>query len=181
MAAKRKPKVPAETLARLATVDLEHVDPRSLAPAEANPRRGDLAGIAQAIEELGFLSVVVAQRSTRRVVIGNHRWSAARAKGLATIPVLWLDADDQAALEAALDDNLTGDRAGFDVPKLLAVLTQLELDQLAGTGFAEGDVDALQAQLDAAAKWTPKELDPDALGGAVATVTCPSCGLAFPG
>jgi hypothetical protein len=74
---------------------IEQVPIGSLKPHPRNPRRGDVGAIQASIGHHGFYGAVVAQRSTRRILAGNHRWLAAQAAGLTEVPVAWVDVDDE--------------------------------------------------------------------------------------
>lgn len=115
----------------------------------SNPRRGSVQVIADSIDANGFYGAVVAQRSTGFVVAGNHRLKAARDRGLATVPVVWLDIDDERAKRILLVDNRSSDLAGYDDPELAALLTELagSADALRGTGFADEDLSDVIARL----------------------------------
>lgn len=115
----------------------------------SNPRRGDVSVIADSIEANGFYGAVIAQRSTGFVVAGNHRLKAARESGLDTIPVVWVDVDDDRAKRILLVDNRSSDLARYDDPELAALLTSLagSADALRGTGFADEDLNDVLARL----------------------------------
>ncbi len=71
-----------------------------------------LAELADSIREQGILQpLIVRPRSATdgagyEIVAGERRWRAARQAGLATVPVLVRELDDQAALAVALIENL---------------------------------------------------------------------------
>lgn len=115
----------------------------------SNPRRGNVQVIAESIEANGFYGAVIAQKSTGFVVAGNHRLKAAREQGLATVPVVWLDVDDERARRILLVDNRSADLAGYDDPELAALLVELSGsgDALRGTGFADEDLADVLARL----------------------------------
>jgi ParB-like chromosome segregation protein Spo0J len=102
----------------------------------ANPRVGDVDVLVDSIAVNGFYGSVVAQRSTGHVLAGNHRLLAARQHGIESLPVIWLDVDDDAALRILLVDNRSNDLASYDDEALLAVLRELGAD-LGGTGYDE--------------------------------------------
>lgn len=91
----------------------EDVAVSELVPHPQNPRRGNLAAIVASIRSNGWFGVLVAQRSTRYVLAGNHRLAAAIELGYATVPVQWLDCDDRTALRILLADNRTSDLARY--------------------------------------------------------------------
>lgn len=116
-----------------------------------NVNEGDIGAIHQSIEHNGFYGAVVAQRSTGYVLAGNHRLQAAQAAGAESVPVIWVDVDDEHALRILLADNRTT-RLGHDDPAALADLLNEILDSagtLDGTGYTGDDLDELLADLGA--------------------------------
>lgn len=113
------------------------VDTLSVHPA--NPRRGDVASIVASIDANGFYGSIIAQRSTGYVLAGNHRLLAARERGIESLPVIWVDVDDDRARRILLVDNRSNDLASYDEEQLVEVLRELGGD-LSGTGY---DDDAL--------------------------------------
>lgn len=141
-----------------------------------NARKGDLEAIGGSIQHNGFFGAIVAQRSTGHILVGNHRYLAARAAGIEVLPVLWVDVDDKAAKKIMLADNRTNDVASYDNQALLDLLQSLEAD-LDGTGY---DSDALEMLIE--------EVHPrfEAIGsdnvpnmGEVKKSKCPECGHEF--
>lgn len=131
-----------------------------------NPNEGDADAIAASIDANGFYGAVVAQKSTGHVLAGNHRLIAARQHGLDTLPVVWLDVDDDRARRILLADNRTAELAHRDPEALAGILTALnDTDEaLRGTGYAPEDLEDLLAliagppDLDAlAAAWDDRE------------------------
>lgn len=118
---------------------IETVDIDILVPHPSNPRKGNLAAIRESIREHGFAGVVCVQVGTNRIVIGRHRWEAAKLEGLKMVPVMWLNVDDSQALRLLLADNRASDLAGYDEDQLLKNLR--DIGNLQGTLF---DMDALE-------------------------------------
>lgn len=112
----------------------------------ANPRRGDVDAIAASLEAHGQYRPIVAQRSTRYILAGNHTWKAARRLGWKHIAVTWVDLDDQTAAQVLIADNRTSDLASYDDAALAALLRSLP--DLAGTGFDAHDLDRLEGVFD---------------------------------
>lgn len=85
---------------------------------------------------------MLVQRSTNRIIAGNHRSRVARRRGETTIPVIWLDVDDDQARRILLVDNRTGDLAGYDDAELARILGELAGTDagFAGSGFDETDL-----------------------------------------
>lgn len=117
------------------TPDVEMVETDRLSPHPRNPRRGDVPLIRSLIRKHGFYGVIVAQRSTGRILVGRHRYQAAVEEGMEHVPVEWRDVDDAKALEMVLSDNRASDVASYDDEELKALLK--EADDLIATGWDE--------------------------------------------
>lgn len=114
---------------------------------ERNPNEGDFGAVYTSVETNGFYGAIVVQRSTAKVLVGNHRLMASREAGIPFLPVLWVDVDDEQALRILTADNRTA-RLGTDNHEALTeILIELAMSPggLLGTGF---DGDDLQAMLD---------------------------------
>jgi ParB-like chromosome segregation protein Spo0J len=121
---------------------IERVPVNSLEPFPGNPRRGDVGAIAESLHANQQYAPLIAQRSTRRVLAGNHTLQAAKSLGWDTITVAWVDVDDDHALRILLSANRTADLAGYDDRALAAVLNDLDGD-FDGTGYAVQELDDL--------------------------------------
>lgn len=112
-----------------------------------NVRQGDIGAIAQSLEAHGQYAPIIVQRSTKRIVKGNHTWQAAKQLGWSEIAVLELDLSDRHALELLLTDNKTSDQAAYDENALAELLESLskEKKSLEGTGYTGDDLDDLLA------------------------------------
>lgn len=110
-----------------------------------NPRKGNAAKIMRSIRANGFYGVIVAQKSTGYVLAGNHRLMAARKAGAKSLPVAWIDVDDERALRILLADNKISDESGTDETRLAELLSELADTDigLRGTGYDEGEIDDL--------------------------------------
>jgi site-specific DNA-methyltransferase (adenine-specific) len=109
-----------------------------------NPRKGDIALIRESIKENDFYSAVVAQKSTGRIIAGTHRYLAAVEEGLETIPVIYIDVDDDRAQRINLADNRTSDIGSYDDQLLVEILQSLDTPAV-GTGYADQEVSRLLA------------------------------------
>jgi ParB-like chromosome segregation protein Spo0J len=137
---------------------VERVSPSSLIEHPANARRGDVEVIKESIAAHGQFVPLVAQRSTRHVIKGNHTLRAAVELGLESVDVVFLDVDDDQALRIMLIDNRISDLGTYEEQSLTALLAGLS--DLAGTGYEPGDLDARLASLvnDAAdASWEERD------------------------
>jgi DNA modification methylase len=121
----------------------------AIKPHPQNPRQGDLGAIHQSIETNGFYGTVIVQRSTGHILAGNHRWQAAQQAKAKTIPVTWIDVDDDHALRILLADNRTNDLATYNDNALADLLKELQdaTGTLDGTGYDGDDLDQLLADL----------------------------------
>ena len=124
--------------------NIENVDPNSLGLHPDNPRQGDIGAIVTSIENNGWFGTLVAQRTTRQVLAGNHRLQAAIALDMETVPVYWVDVDDAEAKRILLADNRVSDLATWDDTVLVSLLESLaNNDALLGSGYDGDDLDAL--------------------------------------
>jgi len=134
----RKPKTPSATEFVVESVPID-----DLVPDSHNARRGDVAAIAESLDEFGQHRPVVAQRGTNKIIAGNHLVRAARALGWDTVSVYWVDDSDDKALRRSLADNAAGDRAQWDDVQLAELLAQTG----AVPGFSQDDVTKLLDKL----------------------------------
>jgi ParB-like chromosome segregation protein Spo0J len=116
-----------------------------------NPRRGDVALVADSLDRYGQTRPIVVWQPDERthplIVAGNHTWQAARRLGWTHIAAL---ADPNMTEDEATDfllmDNASSDRAEYDDKALLAKLQALyDRGALAGTGFTPDDLDDMVA------------------------------------
>lgn len=145
-----RPEMRVRGLPGVLDAELRHEDPASLQRHPANPRRGRLDVIGESLEESGFYGALVAQVSTRRILVGNHRWEMATRHGVNPIPVWWVDVDDDAALRILAVDNRSSDLARDDAAVLADLLLELDSrDGLRGSGWDGDSLAGLLAGLSA--------------------------------
>lgn len=120
-----------------------------LTPHPANPNQGDVGLLCELIDANGFAGAVMAQKSTGIIIDGEHRLKAARARGMATIPVLWADVDDDKRDRLLAEWNESTRRGHNDMASLVALLQGLESTPqgLAGTAFDGDALDRMVAEL----------------------------------
>ncbi len=125
-----------------------------LVPWERNPRKNDaaVAKVADSIRRFGFGAPLLARAEDKQIIAGHTRLLAAKKLGLTHVPVRLLDLDPAEAKLLALADNRLGEIAEWDDEALARVLADLRAQgaDLAATGFPEGDIDRLLAELNAA-------------------------------
>jgi hypothetical protein len=123
----------------------EEVSVTKLKKHPSNARVGHVQLIKESIDGNGFVGALIVQRSTNHILAGNHRFQAAVELGMETLPVIYVDVDDEHALAIMLADNRTTDVAGYDDRALLELLEQLP--SLAGTGYDKDDFNDLLATM----------------------------------
>lgn len=132
-------------------VDQELVNERTdrIQEHPANPREGDIGAVFQSIKSNGFYGACIVQRSTGFILAGNHRYKAAVEAGATTIPVLYIDVDDDRARRILLVDNRSNDLATYNEQSLADELTALfeATGTLDGTGYDGDDLDQILADL----------------------------------
>lgn len=136
----------------------ESIPIEMLKPHPSNPRRGDIKLIANSLATHGQYRPIVAQRSTNRILAGNHTWEAARRLKWAYISVTWVDVDDTTATRIMLADNRASDLATYDHDSLCALLQTI--DTLDGTGYDLHEVQELLKEPEGDLNITPIERDP---------------------
>jgi ParB-like chromosome segregation protein Spo0J len=127
----------ADDLATLATSvdDLELLD--------GNPRRGDIDAVARSLDRFGQRKPIVARRSDRQVIAGNHTLQAARKLGWSEIAVVWVDDDEVTAKAFALADNRTAELGDYDdqlLAELVASVKEADEALLADAGWFGDDL-----------------------------------------
>ena len=94
-------------LAFVQQIPLHAVQPCSFQPRKDFPEES-LRELADSIREQGIVQPLVVRRRGEgyELIAGERRWRAAQLAGLAEVPVIVREADDRAALELALIENL---------------------------------------------------------------------------
>ena len=101
-----EPEAPAVPAAA-AEVPISALDPNPFQPRSAmDPER--LAELAASVRESGIVQPILVRRRGERyqIIAGERRFRAAQATGLATVPVMVRDVDDEHLLELALVENI---------------------------------------------------------------------------
>lgn len=131
--------------------ELVRVD--SVKPHPKNAKKGNVEVIRESIERNGFYGALVVQRKTGEILVGNHRWKAAKLVGLAEVPVIWVEVDPPTEKRLLLVDNRSSDLGAYDDAGIAELLQQVERETgtLDGTGFYASDLEKMLGEL------TPKE------------------------
>lgn len=145
--------------------EYDEVEVNRLVPHPQNPNQGDVGAITESMEANGIFGALLVQRprgnrKRGRILAGNHTWQAARLSGAPTVPVIWLDVDDERALRIMLADNETARKATNDQTALASLLVSLAgtPEGLAGTGHDGDDLDTLLADIEAAGMDEPEPM-----------------------
>jgi ParB-like chromosome segregation protein Spo0J len=148
-----------------------------------NARRADVDKIAAGIRKFGFYGKLIVQRGTNRIIIGNHRWMAAKQVGLEHIPGQVVEMSDSDAERMNAWDNKISDDAEYDE---VARIKQLEAlartdEGLAHTGYDADELAGLILKQGREENDFPEEPDFPALGDAKQRkdVICPNCDYHF--
>ena len=133
--------------ARLA---VEHVPIGRLRPWPGNPRimsQAEMAKLVRSIQAFGFVEPLVVRRADRMVIGGHQRLEAARALALTSVPVVYVEVDENQA--KALNVALNRISGEWDLPKLGSLLDELrdcpDFDATL-SGFDPNELDCLLAE-----------------------------------
>jgi len=112
----------------------------SIEPHPENPNKGDRESIGESIDANGFYGKVLVQKSTRRILVGSHRWAEMKAAGETEIPVTLLDVDDDRALAIMVADNETRSGADAVADAVIAAVDAMEQDVTDRSAMADLDI-----------------------------------------
>ena len=148
-------------------LSIKQVPIDSIHPDPGNPRNistKDLEALTRSIKEFGLIDPVICRRETRTVIGGHQRLVAARKLGVRTVPVIFLDLDEEKAklLNVALN-KISGDFDEELLGQLLASLADSPDLDLSLSGFDDREIDLLLKGLDVREKRDrPETIDLDA-------------------
>lgn len=118
----------------------------------------NMRAIADSLRSYGQVEPLVVQAGTGRVIGGNGRLDAMRNLGWSEVDIVEVDVDDVRAAAIGIALNRTSELASWDDGALAALLQSLPTD--VPTGFSEGDLEALLAELNPVASGdTSEQLD----------------------
>jgi ParB-like chromosome segregation protein Spo0J len=124
-------------------------------PHPRNAKKGNVQFIRESIDRNGFYGALVVQRKTSFILVGNHRWKAAKQAGMTEIPVLWVDVDETTERRLLLVDNRSSEIGSYDEEGIVALLKGVQdaTGSLEGTGYNASDLDKFLEDL------TPNDAD----------------------
>lgn len=141
-------------------LDITYVPITELHLWPGNARQGDVERIKKSMKTHGVFNPLIVQKSTGKVMIGNHRLMALTElheenphdwEGNA--PVAYYDVDDLQAEEINLIDNKLSDDAGMDEYALVAQLQRIhdqdDANGIADAGYTTAEYDDLIKRTDA--------------------------------
>lgn len=106
-----------------------------------NPRMGDVGAISESLKRFGQVRPIVVQKSSSRIVAGNHVYRAAAALGWTEIAAVITDLSDKQAKAYVAADNRAAELGNFDDDLLASLLADIaKNDTLEGTGYDEDDL-----------------------------------------
>jgi DNA modification methylase len=125
---------------------IETVEISKLKPWGKNPRKNHAVdAIAKSIETFGYLSPIIVQAGTYRILAGHGRLAAFKKQGAKEIPVVVAELSDRDADLYTIADNKLTERADWDGKLLAELLTTFKAEglDLALTGFEGFEIDKL--------------------------------------
>lgn len=115
-----------------------------------NYNNGDIESIMESIVVSGMYRPVYVQKSSGRIIAGNHTWAACKELGANQIPVVELEVSDDTAIRLMIADNEIAKSSKPDIAQLVKLLDVLnERDHgLMGTGIIDQGLEQLRALAD---------------------------------
>ena len=133
-------------------LQIEHIPIDQLRQSPANPRtmsEPEMAKLIRSIDEFGLVEPLVVRRQDDTVIGGHQRLTAARARGMTRVPVVYVDLGEAEA--KALNIALNKIQGEWDLPRLGELLEELrdlpDLDE-ALSGFDDREIETLLAELE---------------------------------
>lgn len=164
-----------------------------------NPKRHDVANLADSIARFGFAAPVLLCERTGLIAAGHGRVEAlgylkaqdadppsgisASKDGAWSVPAVrgWSSVDDDELIAYIVADNRQNELGGWDSRVLADILDGLSEEGgvgLLGVGYADVDVEQMLAALNPVAPAAFKNIDPDAMD---TEFKCPSCSYEWSG
>lgn len=129
----------------MSEIETQTIDIDTVHPHPRNVRQGDIGAISQSLQAHGQYRPITYQKSTGRILAGNHTWKAAKSLGWKNIVASAVICDDEQALKILLADNRSSDLATYDDKELMDLLKELSINDplLEGTLYDGDDLDDL--------------------------------------
>jgi len=140
----------------MSEIETQSIDIDTVHPHPRNVRQGDVGAISQSLKAHGQYRPITYQKSTGRILAGNHTWKAAKALGWKNIVASAVVCDDDEAIRILIADNRTSDLADYDDAGLAELLKELA-DTTTGLEGTLFDGDALDQLLNDLGEYTPAD------------------------
>ena len=128
-------------------MEIEEVPLSELEPAGYNPRKplslGEKRALRHSIERFGMVYPLVANKRNNRIVGGHQRYIELKELGYETVPVVWVDMDEEQEKRANI--QLNSIEAGWDLEKLQELVHPMTADEVEEMGFTRVEASALLA------------------------------------
>jgi len=127
-----------------AALDPFVMDIDDIRPHPRNARQGDVGAISESLRFHGQYDPLKYRADTGEILVGNHRWKAAKALGWTKIAAVPLDVDEATAAKILLVDNRLSDLASYDTEALLELVQDYGIE---GTGYDGEAMDSMLADV----------------------------------
>lgn len=122
---------------KVAVPTIETVALTKLKPWKKNPRTAHAVDkIRSSIEKFGYLSPIIVQKKTYRILSGHGRLKALRKAAVKQVPVIVASISDRDADLFTVADNKISDLSTFDIKATADLLKGLDALELELTGFS---------------------------------------------
>jgi len=134
-------------------IAIEYVALDALKPFVDNPRHHserNIADIKRSITRFGWTNPVIVRRADNMIIAGHGRLEAAKAEGIETVPVVYVDMSENDAKLYSIADNRTAETSEWDATALNDLIEELEAVpdiDIEGTGFDADELDNLLADV----------------------------------
>ena len=109
-----------------------------------NPRKKHaVSAIGNSIEAFGYLSPIIVQKGTYRILGGHGRLKALRERKVDQIPVIVADVTDEQADAFTIADNKLTDISQFDLGDVGDIFRTMDKELAQLTGFSDGEINEL--------------------------------------
>lgn len=123
---------------------IEIVPIEKLVEWHKNPRvKHAVEAIADSIEAFGYLSPIIVQKGTYRILAGHGRLKALRRKKVKEVPVTIADVTDEQADAFTIADNKLTDMSQFDFSDVGKIFKDMDKSLAKLTGFTAGEINEL--------------------------------------
>lgn len=174
------------------SIEIDEVSLSDLIPADYNPRKGLSLGekraLRNSLQKFGMVYPLVANRRNNVIVGGHQRYAELKELGAETVPVVWVDMDEEQERRANI--QLNSIEADWDLEKLQEVVYPWTTDEVEDVGFTKVEASALLAgiymnpnkkkqmlaELRAERQAAEKRQGEHRDEGEIEFLTCPKCG-----